>query len=130
MSETPKQTNSGTTATPPLPGGERPRSQGTHLNLVKEPLGASKYPKEVRHFFPDPNSIGFLKGENLCEVKFTKSKEGFWTVSVLEKPDGLLTMRDRNEVLRQFKLWFRRRQRKIILDNHAKQREASEKEAS
>ncbi|KKL11577.1 hypothetical protein LCGC14_2544420 [marine sediment metagenome] len=112
--ETPSTAPSGSSI-PPSGGGGVLAAEGAHGELID-------------HRLPRPESIKKLSSENLCEIKFIKSKMGFWTVEVSEQPDSPITIRDRNEVQRQFKIWFRRRQRKIMLDNHAKQREAAEKE--
>lgn len=73
---------------------------------------------------PEPSSIKPASNENQCEIILIKDKEGFWRVESTAAP---LTIRDRNEATRQLTIWWKRYQRKLILDNHAKQRELAEK---
>jgi len=73
---------------------------------------------------PSPDSIKPKSTDNLCELKFIKTKDGLWKIETTDYPLGY---KDKNEILRQFKLWFGRYTRKNHLDNIRKQRLASEK---
>ena len=96
----------------------------TFIKYEKEKLSNKAKPVNTKIIHKD--TIKPTAKDCLCKVTFTKSLEGLWTVDVTEY---LITPRDKNEIMRQLKIWFRRYLRTNILNNSRKRREAAEKEA-